>query len=82
MGRPLGSKNINAYQRAEETKPRQTYSLRVISGSTDGESYGCIGTGRADSGCRIATLYLGKPSLCLRCPFEECKLRNRKEFVN
>jgi len=28
----------------------------------------------ADSGCQVASDYLGEPSTCLNCPFDECVL--------
>ncbi len=54
-----------------EKNPRKQMAPR---GSTDGESYLL-----PDSGCEPATKYLGgEASLCLECPFNECKLV--KEF--
>ena len=49
-----------------ESSPRKQMTGR---GSTDGESYLL-----SDSGCGEATHYLKEPSLCLGCPFPECKL--------
>ncbi len=34
-----------------------------------------IGYAGANSGCTIATEHMGKPSRCLDCPFEVCKLK-------
>ena len=49
-----------------ESKPRKQMAGR---GSTDGEGYRL-----SDSGCKKATRHQKCPSLCLECPFSECKL--------
>ena len=49
-----------------ESEPRKQMARRC---STDSEAYG-----GANSGCVDATLYLKHSSLCLECPFQECKL--------
>ncbi len=56
----------------KETQPRKQMATR---GSTDGQGYIL-----PDSGCRIATKYLGHASLCLECPYPECKSTNRKPY--
>ncbi len=55
-----------------ETQPRKKMTRR---GFTDGEWH----TG-SDSGCREATLHIGHSSLCLECPFPECKLDKVKRL--
>ena len=70
VGRPKG---------VRDSTSRNPYKQRVIKGSTDGESYGCIGSGNVDSGCAEATAKLGEPSCCLKnCPFPECLLDHLK----
>jgi len=48
-----------------DSTPRKSMKPRGIKDAT-GYRY-------ADSGCQKATAYLGRQSLCLRCPFNECQ---------
>ncbi len=51
----------------------------------DGQAYGrgkvASMSQYPDHGCREATQYLGKPSECLECPFEECKDDSNKTYI-
>jgi len=54
-----------------ETRPRKQMVGRA---STDSYAYVL-----SDSGCLEATLFLGHSSLCLECPFPECKSKEKDD---
>lgn len=57
--------------KGKDSIPRKLRTDRIIrGGSKEGPGY-CL----PDSGCQQATEYLGYPSFCLDCPFDECVLR-------
>ena len=54
----------------KELAPRRRMAVRA---SKDGDAYLW-----ADSGCVDATRLLGRQSLCLECPYDECLLDRNK----